>query len=260
MEKTRGVREMQNLKFDHIIHYIKHIDEFQYPGEVLKVVPGGLHNRYATHNKLAYTDLAYIEIIGVSDEEKLKKVIKTNEGRVSFVSKIVQDNFKQGFKAFALRTDNIEKLKTELEEKGIDTVGPIQMGRENKRGEQTSWQLLYLNQPHADLKPPFFIQWSKSEEEREEALKSKFQPEFEIKAIEVQTTDKDQVVNQWRDWFDMEVKASDEDVTILSLPNEEIEFRIRKARKNGYDIVIQDKETDAPYNITTRGAEYHFVP
>ena len=165
---------MQNLKFDHIIHYIKHIDEFQYPGEILKVVSGGLHNRYGTHNKLAYTDLAYIELIGVNDEEKLKKVIKTNEGRVSFIAKIVQDNFKQGFKTFALRTDNIDKLKDDLEAKGIETVGPIQMGRENKRGEQTSWQLLYLNQPHADLKPPFFIQWNKTEEERKAALEVNF--------------------------------------------------------------------------------------
>ena len=189
---------MQNLKFDHIIHYIKHIDEFQYPGEILKVVPGGLHNRYGTHNKLAYTDLAYIELIGVNDEEKLKKVIKTNEGRVSFIAKIVQDNFKQGFKTF--------------------------------------------------------------EEERKATLESKFQPQFKIKAIEVQTTDTEQVVNQWRDWFDMEVIESDNDVTILKLPQEAIEFRIRKARKNGYDIVIQDKETEAPYNITTRGAEYHFLP
>ncbi|GEP84569.1 glyoxalase-like domain protein [Staphylococcus piscifermentans] len=251
---------MQNLKFDHIIHYIKHIDEFQYPGEILKVVPGGLHNRYGTHNKLAYTDLAYIELIGVNDEEKLKKVIKTNEGRVSFIAKIVQDNFKQGFKTFALRTDNIDKLKDELEAKGVETVGPIQMGRENKKGEQTSWQLLYLNQPHADLKPPFFIQWNKTEEERKATLESKFQPQFKIKAIEVQTTDTEQVVNQWRDWFDMEVIESDNDVTILKLPQEAIEFRIRKARKNGYDIVIQDKETEAPYNITTRGAEYHFLP
>ena len=38
-------------------------------------------------------------------------------------------------------------------------------------------------------------------------------------------------MNQWRNWFDMEVIESDNDVTILKLPQEAIEFRIRKARK-----------------------------
>lgn len=251
---------MKDLKFDHIIHYMKHIDEFHYPGDVLNVVNGGLHNRYGTHNKLAYINLAYIEIIGVSDRDKLKKITKTNEGRVSFVAKIVQDDFKQGFKAFAIRTNDIDQLKEDFENKGLDVVGPIEMGRENKKGEQTSWRLLYLNQPDTELKPPFFIQWNKSEAEREESIKDKFQPEFKIKAIEVQTTNKTLVVNQWRDWFNMETIEDNEDETILKLPSEAIEYRIKQGRKNGYSIVIQDKETNAPYNISTRGAEYHFVP
>ena len=251
---------MPHLKFDHIIHYIKHIDEFQYPGEVMKLSPGGLLNRYGTHNKLAYTDLAYIELIGVNDEEKLKRVIKTNEGRVSFVAKIVQDNFIQGCKAIALRTDDIDQLKNDFEAKGLDVVGPIEMGRENKKGEQTSWRLLYLNQPDAELKPPFFIEWKKSESQREELLANKFQPQFKIKAIEIQTTKQTLVVNQWRDWFDMEVVSEEEGMTVLALPGEEIEYCIKEGRKNKYSIVIQDSDTDTPYNIVTRGGEYHFIP
>lgn len=251
---------MVQLKFDHIIHYINHIDEFEYPGEVMKLSPGGLHNRYGTHNKLVYTDLSYIEIIGVSNEEKLKKVIKSNEGRVSFVAKIVQDNFEQGFKAFALRTNDLDKLKEEFETKGLDVVGPIEMGRENKKGEQTSWRLLYLNQPGAKLKPPFFIEWKKTEEERVEALKDKFQLQFKIKAIEIQTTQRALVVDQWQDWFGMEVVSENEDMTILKLPDEAMEYRIQSGRKDQYALVIQDTTADTPYHIVTRGGAYHFVP
>lgn len=251
---------MVQLKFDHIIHYIKHIDEFEYPGEVMKLSPGGLHNRYGTYNKLVYTDLAYIEIIGVNDEEKLKKVIKSNEGRVSFVAKIVQDNFEQGFKAIALRTNDLDKLKDEFEAKGLDVVGPIEMGRENKKGEQTSWRLLYLNQSDAKLKPPFFIEWNKSEEERVEALENRFQPQFKIKAIEIQTTQQALVVNQWRDWFGMEVVSEDEEITTLKLPDEAIEYRIQSGRKDKYAIVIQDTTAETPYHIVTRGGAYHFEP
>ena len=38
------------------------------------------------------------------------KIAKTEEERVSFATKIAQDNFAQGFKTMCLRTDDIEKV------------------------------------------------------------------------------------------------------------------------------------------------------
>ena len=52
--------------------------------------------------------MVIIELLDVEDK-KLKKVAKTEEGRVSFATKIAQDDFNQGFKTICLRTKNIER-------------------------------------------------------------------------------------------------------------------------------------------------------
>ncbi|MGV3066538.1 VOC family protein, partial [Staphylococcus simulans] len=94
---------MVQLKFDHIIHYIKNIDEFEYPGEVIKLSPGALHKRYGTKTKLVSNDISYIEIIGEKEKEKIKMDIKPNEGRETFIGKMEKKNLEQGVKALALQ-------------------------------------------------------------------------------------------------------------------------------------------------------------
>ena len=38
-------------------------------------------------------------------------------------------------------------------------IGPIDMERENKKGHQIRWRLLYIANPDYTVKPPFFIEW-----------------------------------------------------------------------------------------------------
>ncbi|MEJ7343666.1 VOC family protein, partial [Staphylococcus epidermidis] len=41
---------MATLNFDHLIHYVDHLNQFHYPGQLLKLEPGGKHHRYGTFN------------------------------------------------------------------------------------------------------------------------------------------------------------------------------------------------------------------
>ena len=70
---------------------------------------------------------AYIELLNVNKPEVLQKIIKTEEGRVSFPSKIVQDDYKQGLKTIAFQTSDIDQVKSDLEEKGVEVIGPVNM-------------------------------------------------------------------------------------------------------------------------------------
>ena len=97
------------LRFDHIIHYVDNLKTLNIRRNS-KINSGGKHHKFGTFNRLSYINENYIELIDVEDKEKNKES-KTEEGRVAFATKIVQDHYKQGFKTIALRTSNIELIK-----------------------------------------------------------------------------------------------------------------------------------------------------
>ena len=57
----------------------------------------------------------------------------------------------------AFRTEDIERVKQSLNERHIDTIGPINMDRENKKGEKIRWKLLYIADPDYMVRPPFLL-------------------------------------------------------------------------------------------------------
>ena len=126
-----------NLKLDHIIHYLHQLVSFKFPGEILELQNGGRHHHLGTFNQIAPIKNSYIEFLDVENESKLNKIAKTEEGRVSFATKIVQDHFKQGFKGICFRTKDIDQVKSSLENRGVDVIGPIDMERKIKRSSIT---------------------------------------------------------------------------------------------------------------------------
>ena len=250
-----------DLKFDHIIHYIDQLEQFKFPGEVVKLNSGGKHHKFGTFNKLSYINENYIEFLDVEDQEKLQKLAKTEEGRVSFATKIAQDNFKQGFKTICLRTSNIDAIKQTLEERNIDVIGPVNMERETKKGEKITWRLLYIADPSYMVKPPFFIQWDQGDANRHEQLKSLYQTQFSIDMIMVSSSKRAQTVKNWQNWFDMEIVEETEKYTDLILKEDQIYFRIEDGKQSGYHtVVLKDTEATAPYSLYIRGAKYRFEP
>ena len=168
---------INEVEIDHMIHYVDQLKGFKYPGELLKIHSGGKHHQYGTFNRLTYINGNYIELLDVEDVEKLKKEAKTEEGRVAFATKIVQDDFKQGFKTMAFRTEDIERVKQSLNERHIDTIGPIHMDREDKKGEKIRWKLLYI----ADyMVSHLFIEWNKNKVDHMQNLDSFFRNNLKL--------------------------------------------------------------------------------
>lgn len=249
------------LRFDHIIHYVDNLKNFKYPGEILKLSSGGKHHKFGTFNRLSFINENYIELLDVEDTEKLKKEAKTEEGRVAFATKIVQDNFKQGFKTMAFRTSDIEAIKQSLEEHHVETIGPVEMHRENKKGDKVKWKLLYIADPDYMVKPPFFIQWEDSETQRNKKLESLFQKQFKIDKIIIDSSKRAKTLAKWQTWFKMSVIEEGDNYTDLRLTDDNIIYRIQNGQHSGYRTVIfKDKEATAPYSINIKGAKYRFEP
>lgn len=249
------------LRFDHIIHYVDNLKNFKYPGEILKISSGGKHHKFGTFNRLSYINENYIELIDVEDKEKLTKESKTEEGRVAFATKIVQDHFQQGFKTIALRTSNIEQLKQTLEGRGIETIGPIDMHRENKKGDKVRWKLLYIADPDYMVKPPFFIEWAEKEVKHNQKLEPLFQKQFKIDKIIIDSEKRAKTLSKWQKWFDMTILEEGDHYTEVQLTTDHIIYRIQDAKTSGYNtVVFKDSETTAPYSIITKGAKYRFEP
>ncbi|MCE4990270.1 VOC family protein [Staphylococcus hominis] len=249
------------LKFDHMIHYVDQLKGFKYPGELLKIHSGGKHHQYGTFNRLTYINGNYIELLDVENVEKLKKEAKTEKGRVAFATKIVQDNFKQGFKTMAFRTEDIERVKQSLNERHIDTIGPINMDRENKKGEKIRWKLLYIADPDYMVRPPFFIEWNKNNVDYMQDLDSFFQKQFKIDKIIIDSSKRSKTLTKWQTWFNMDIIEENENYTDLKLEGDTIVYRIQDAAQSGYNtIIFKDNETTTPYSIIIKGAKYRFEP
>ncbi|MCU5745172.1 VOC family protein [Staphylococcus sp. SQ8-PEA] len=248
-----------SLKLDHIIHYVKNIEHFNFPGDILKIHPGGKHEKLGTHNRLVYLKNAYVELLDIYKIEQLQKIVKSEEGRVSFPSKIVQDGFSQGFKTIAFETNDIENEKARLEQLGVNVIGPISMERENKKGKRKTWKLLYIAEFDYCVKPPFFIQWDEPQREREEALSPLRQNHFTLGSINIESKNRHKTVENWQKWYNMAICRDNEEFTELKL-DDEVVYRIFDGDQSSYkSIVIEDDETTSSYSFNIRGAEYRFI-
>lgn len=157
------------FQFDHVVQYTdepnKAIEGFKEKG--INVVEGGAHNRGGTYNTLSYFDLSYIEFLGTTDIELLKDMEHPGH---SLLETIVNNNFKEGFAKFAIRTTNIEAAAKHFREKGLTANGPFPLARKRPDGSVIEWQLLYPGEKGESLGLPFIIQWNESDEERKKDL------------------------------------------------------------------------------------------
>ncbi|QLK86633.1 VOC family protein [Staphylococcus sp. 17KM0847] len=252
---------MIDIEFDHIIHYVDDLERFEFPGQYLEIHKGGRHENLGTFNRLVYINLSYIELLDIFNQGKIKQQSKTQEGKYSFASSIVEKGYQQGFKKVCFRTHDIHKLKEQFLARGLEVVGPVSMKRQNKKGHEIQWQLLYVNDHHFDVMMPFFIQWNKSDDEREADLKEYFQSQLEIDMIEFRSHQRQTMVENWKKWFDMEVVETADKYTLLQSPIKKVKFKITEGKDDMIDgIYMIDKTIDAPILIRTRGANYHFKP
>lgn len=221
------------LAFDHLVYFTDkklehHINELRHQG--LHAKRGGSHKSWGTYNALCYFGLSYIEFLAVENEQ-----IAQQASENPLVGQLVKDlPMKQGPGQFAIRTPHIEKLKQQLEEKGLETVlFPGRRLRED--GTELNWKLLFIkNQPDGLLLPPFFIDWLVPDNQRYEDLKRAGlidgQSTVEMDHVKLIVKDADETAQRWNDWFGIPVISSyhNEDLhaqcTVLALDDCELHF------------------------------------
>lgn len=211
---------MIDIEFDHVIHYIDGLNQFEFPGKYLEIQPGGQHENLGTYNRLVQIDLSYIELIDIYHQGKMKQQSKTDVGKHSFATSIMENGYRQGFKKICFRTHDIEQLKVQFEARGLETVGPVEMTRENKKGQTIQWRLLYVANHQSDVIMPFFIEWHASDETREADLHEHFHQHLTLDMITVNTYQRQTMVDHWKQWFDMEEVESSDRYTLLQSPGE----------------------------------------
>ncbi|ARJ50418.1 VOC family protein [Staphylococcus lutrae] len=252
---------MLDIEFDHVIHYIDGLNQFEFPGKYLEIQNGGQHEALGTFNRLVHIDLTYIELLDIFHQGKVKQQAKSDAGKHSFATSIIDSGYKQGFKKICFRTHNLMQLKAQLEERGLETVGPLKMTRENKKGDVIHWQLLYINHHQFDVMMPFFIEWQKSDEAREAEFQPYFHTHLTVDMIALTSYQRQTMVNHWKHWFDMEEIESSERYTILQRREGTVKFKITEGKENEIEgIQFLDQSIDAPIAIRTRGASYQFIP
>ena len=140
----------------------------------MKLHSGGKHHKFGTFNQLSYINGNYIEMLDVEDKEKLKKLAKSEEDAYHLPLRLYKITL-FGFKTISLRTNDIEQVKQTLTDRGIDTIGPLRMERDNKKAIK-GWQLLYIANPDYRLNRRFSYNGTKAKRLRhlKDFIKSSF--------------------------------------------------------------------------------------
>ena len=93
------------------------------------------------------------------------------------------------------------------------------------------------------VKPPFFIQWDQGEANRDAQLRPLYQTQFSIEMIMITTSQREKTVQNWQNWFDMQVVNETDKYTDLILKEDQMYFRIEDGKESGYHtIVFKDAE------------------
>ncbi|WP_052360567.1 VOC family protein [Oceanobacillus manasiensis] len=145
------------LAIDHIVITAhdpkKAAEEFGKKYDVI-VVKGGEHEKWGTHNYLAYfTNNCYIEWIGLFDKQL---AFQSNNPLIKQVVKSLGDGVEKPIQ-YALRTEEMAKFEEQFKQERIAYHGPVSAGRSRPDGTTLSWKMLF---PEPSTRLPFLIEWA----------------------------------------------------------------------------------------------------
>ena len=158
-------------KIDHIVHFVDNPEEAikDLRKNGLHVVQGGRHEQWGTYNALCYFNTAYIELIGIHDEEKFREAASVP---YTLHETYARRNHRNGLVRVAISTTTIEEDARKFQEAGFEVVGPDHFSRTRPDGSVVGWQLLHVGSKDGPVELPFFIQWDQPEEERFEEMQT----------------------------------------------------------------------------------------
>lgn len=247
-----------NLKFDHIIHYVDGIESIEFPHQYIQAIQGGKHTQLGTYNQLSYIDLHYIEWIDVFDAALARSYAQTEEGRLSFANTFKDEHVQEGFKRICLRTQNIDSVKTHLEQFDLDIIGPIEMSRTKPDGTTIQWQLLYLDDKQ-ELNLPFIIQWGESDEEREASLEDNFHYNLSIDEVTIQVGNLQESSQNWQSWYGLKVIETNEEFVKLGFKEADVVIKLTEDAEEKYTtLTLSSTNIKKDTRILYKGACYEF--
>ncbi|MEH7234937.1 VOC family protein [Bacillus sp. JJ1562] len=157
-----------DIRFDHVVHYVKDPNETRVAFQLLgyHTVNGGNHDIWGTYNTLCYfKNLTYIEWIGINNLDV------TMEESHPFSRHLYKDfQLGEGLSQIAFRTSSIKDVQKYLTKKVTKTLGPFPGSRNRPDGTSIEWSMLFISHTHP---MPFFIEWGEGDEVRENDLISK---------------------------------------------------------------------------------------
>jgi hypothetical protein len=142
-----------DLRLDHVLLAVADLDEAAArlgtdPG--LTAFPGGRHPGVGTANMIVPLGRDYLELIAIVDEAEAARMPR---------SRRVRDAVEEGrtFAGWAVRTDDLDELRTSLDRLGVASRDPFDGGRVRPDGVLLRWRTLEL--VHPGPPDPFFIEW-----------------------------------------------------------------------------------------------------
>ncbi|MBP2239738.1 hypothetical protein J2Z40_000291 [Cytobacillus eiseniae] len=243
-----------NIVLDHIVHFVK-----EHPKMAIKkweergyqAVMGGSHKNWGTFNSLLYVGDAYIEYLAIEN----KQIAAASDNPL--IAQCVADLTNgEGLGQICFRTDNIIRLKEQLESKGCVTYPIFNGSRKRQDGSIINWKMLFIKNRNS-LPYPFFIEWEQPDNSRMcELQKLGFLDEkllkHTIQSIHIAVHNCEKTANDWAELFQF---------PISNLSTEKHRgLKIAKLQAGQVEIIFLEplnKECDS-YSILKRRGERHF--
>ncbi|MFC0187056.1 VOC family protein [Fictibacillus aquaticus] len=164
----------------------------------MKAGIGGRHENWGTENALLYFGLSYVEWLSVFDLETARASDNP------LVQKLL--NSPNGPGHFAIRTDNMQRLISRLDQAGLRTVH-LPGERRRADGRLLQWELLFVDGEQEYW--PFFIKWNEEDDERLNDLESsgwtgwQESSDLKIEHIEIAVGNAARTAQVWSDLLDI---------------------------------------------------------
>lgn len=254
---------MASLKWDHLVHYVNHLDKpvelFEAHG--LIAFKGGAHKAWGTYNSLSYFGLTYIEFLGIENLE----LAKSTEHNV-----VVRDAVKllpehEVLSRVVLRTDDIEAVAASLKAAGLDLSPIIDGKRLDHEGRLIEWRMMTIDGDFQGLVYPFIIQWSGNDEQRLERLTASgvIRPhpagQAEIVNAVFRVSNPVAAAEHWGQLFQLPVVKSHAEQAVLNIGDKTFEF-VQGDENEFKQVIIETAAVELQGKTLTIGeGEYVFV-
>ncbi len=242
---------------DHIVHFVnkKPIEvagDWQQQG--INAVVGGQHLNWGTYNALLYTVNSYVEWLAMEEEQVARRVVHP------LVELMLHDlNEGPGFGTICIRANDLEVLRKDLENKGIETTGVLYAERKTAAGSLRKWKMLFIKEEVSDSLPaPFFIEWEETDDERYELLQKEgtvnnSNLQLTIESCEFHVANPREVIEKWTSYLNVTY-----DHQTLFLPNTNLIFKQLKQGTKERLVSVQIKGLPNQEAIVYEQGVYRF--